>query len=611
MTPVFHGVEGATLPFGKVRMMRLSGSYMHFRCSFTTKVKRDNDTFTQGIQGLRPAACRILRRMTRLRAWTGRHGLTALFGVTAFAYCLNAFRESDAFYHLAAGRLIWQTRAIPHADPFSYLAEGATWIPHEWLAELLAYGTFNLVDYWGIMLAVALLGLASFGIAAHLARCKGAPLPVALAGTLVLGIPGFPAWIARPQVLAVFLAALLLLILEVYRRRPRGWHLIAVPALLLVWANLHGSFPLGILMAGWYAAAALLARRFAFGAETLPYRDAWRLLAAALAGALACLINPVGYHAFLYLWYVRPAAEAFNITEWKSILAFSGMDERAGALLIALAGLCSAWWYGLRRESRDLVALGMGAGLATMPFISIRHASFFAVIGAPFAVAAAGSWLAPHVARIGRRQQAWIVLAVCAMLLLGRVPEIPTSYYQRYRVPVSAADFAERAGVGRMFNLYNEGGYLIWRRYPGQQVSMDGRNEVYSGAPMYEFMRIVSDAPDWHALVRKHRIEAFFLAYNPPQLHRTISPLLARLKAEGWVPVYWDDLVVIYVPDDAAHADLVARYGMRHVDPFGDPAAIPREHAQAAAAELQRAVEQSRYHDIPLEYARRFLLSRP
>lgn len=548
--------------------------------------------------------------MPRFRAFAHRHGLTALFGVTAFAYCLNAFRESDAFYHLAAGRLIWETRAIPHSDPFSYIAQGAAWIPHEWLSELLAYGTYSLGGYWGVMLGVAALGLASFGLAAYLARRNGAPLSLALAGTLVLGILGFPSWIARPQVLASFLCVLLVFLLESYRRAPRRWHLAAVPLILLVWANLHASFPLGILIACWYATAALIARRFpAYGTERLASRDAAYLLLASMAGAAACLLNPSGYHAFLYLWYVRPAAEVFHIVEWKSILAFSGLEDRGGALLIALAGLCAAWWYGLRRGSRDLVHLGMGVGLALMPFISIRHAAFFAVAGAPFAIAAAGRAAAPWMARIGARQQAWMVAAVCGVLLLARVPDLPTSYYYRYRIPVAATDFAQEVGIGRTFNLYNEGGYLIWRRYPGQQVSMDGRNEVYVGEPMLDFMRIVKAAPSWDTLVRAYGIDAFFLAYNPPQLRETIQPLLTKLKEEGWVPVFWDDLVVIYVPDDAAHADLIARYGMRHVDPFGDPEAIPPEDVPEARTELQRAIEQAPYVSIPLEYARRFLLS--
>ena len=47
---------------------------------------------------------------------------------------------------------------------------------------------------------------------------------------------------------------------------------------------------------------------------------------------------------------------------------------------------------------------------------------------------------------------------------------------------------------------------------------------------------------------------------------------------------------------------------MRHVDPFGDPTAVPAEHAQEVADELRRVVEGSPLNAQPLEWARRFLL---
>ncbi len=65
-----------------------------------------------------------------------------LFFVVIFLYALNPFKESDSFYHLKTGELIWQTKQIPHSDVFSLTAEGAPWVAHEWLAEPLFFGFF-------------------------------------------------------------------------------------------------------------------------------------------------------------------------------------------------------------------------------------------------------------------------------------------------------------------------------------------------------------------------------------------------------------------------------------------------------------------------------------
>lgn len=522
-----------------------------------------------------------------------------LFAVTAFAYCFNALKESDVFYHLAAGRLIWETRSLPHADPFSYLAAGAPWVVHEWLAQLLSYATYVLAGYWGLILGVALLGMATMLIAAWRGHRPGNSVPFTLLLTLMLGSVAYATWIARPQVIALLLCSVLLLMLDRYRQAPRAWLLAAIPALMLLWANLHASFVLGLLLVFGYAGAALIRGE----------RDPGiRLLVSGAAATFVSLLNPTGYHAFLYGIYVRPAAGALNILEWKSLLEFPGFSERLSAVAIAVTAAFSAWWYGVRRESRDLASLGMSLAFSILPFIAIRHLAFWVIGGAPLFVAAAGTFVRPYLAQVRPRMIAGAFLAFAALMLLGRLPDLPRQYFNPYRIPVHAADFLEREGIGRTYNLYNEGGYLIWRRYPAQQVSMDGRNETYAGVPLQKFLRILAMTPDWQQLVDGNRIEGFFLAYNPASLRASVEPLAKRLRSEGWVPVYWDDLIVIYLRDSEANRAVIERHGLRLVDPFTDPATIPPARAQEAADELRRVVASSPLNEIPLEYARRFLL---
>lgn len=532
-----------------------------------------------------------------------------LFVLTVFTYCFNALKESDVFYHLAAGKLIWEAGAIPYVDQFSYLAEGAPWVAHEWLSQLLAYGVYVLGGYWGLMAAVALLGVATFVLVTRIADRVGTPRAFTMLAALLLGSVAFSPWIARPQVIAYLFCALLVFLLERYRRDGARWILAACVGVLWLWANMHAGFILGIVIMGWYAVSLLIAQRFRIGDAQVSARTAWLLVAATGAAILLCLVNPTGYHAFFYAWYIRPAADALNIIEWKSILAFSGFAERASVALITASALFAAYWYGYRRESRQLTYLGMVLGISILPFISVRHQSFWVVAALPFVIAGLGVWLQPRFTRENVRLVTGLLIGLCALLLLGRLATFPREYFYAYRIPVHAADFAERVGIGRMFNLYNEGGYLIWRRWPGQQVSIDGRSEVYAGRPLNEFLRIVSVTPTWNELVdEKYQIDAFFLAYNPPQLHDTIRPLLAKLKADGWVPVYWDDLIVMYVRNDAKHQALIAQYGLQYADPFGDPEQVPVEDAKKVAAEVQRLVELSSMNSIPLEYARRVLV---
>lgn len=551
--------------------------------------------------------------MQRVRAFLASSSAPVLlFAVTVFAYCFNRLKESDAFYHLKTGQLIWQTHAIPHADVFSYIAAGAPWVAHEWLAQLLFYGTYLLGGYWFLMAAVAVLGTATLLISLAVARGRGTPLVPTLLLTLLFTYLELELWIPRPQVFAFLLCAFLIWLLERYRTTERPLFLCLIAGTMLLWANVHASFVLGLVIILWQLAAEVLASSVRwFGPAKLSRAAIVRLSVAAGAAVLLCLLNPTGYHAFVYWHSVQPTADAFNVLEWKSILVFLGLLQAKVSIALCVIGVAAAgYWYGFRRASRDLAALGTVAGITILPFISIRHIGFWAVAAVPLAVPAVWGIMRPYLART-ERLLAYVFVALAAILLLGRLTTFPRQYFLPTRIPVYAADFVVQEHIaGQPFNLYNEGGYLIWRLWPDAKVAIDGRSEVYGRPALDEFFGILRGGKLWKPLVEKHGIGYFFLAYNDPKLVQAIGPLVIRLKQEGWVPVYWDDYIVIYVPDDEAHRDVIARYGMRYVDPFADPTSIPASRTQDAAAELKRASAQSPLNASVLEYARRFLLSR-
>src|SRR6267378_1962694 len=71
--------------------------------------------------------------------------------------------DGDLYWHIVAGRWMFQHLAIPTADPFSYTMPGAPWIAHEWLAEILYAAAYALAG-WS-----AVVGLAAAAFAAALA----------------------------------------------------------------------------------------------------------------------------------------------------------------------------------------------------------------------------------------------------------------------------------------------------------------------------------------------------------------------------------------------------------------------------------------------------------
>src|SRR5579859_6119687 len=64
--------------------------------------------------------------------------------------------DPDTYWHIAAGRWIWEHAAVPTTDPFSHTLPGAPWLAHEWLAELILAGAYAALGWAGVVALTAL-----------------------------------------------------------------------------------------------------------------------------------------------------------------------------------------------------------------------------------------------------------------------------------------------------------------------------------------------------------------------------------------------------------------------------------------------------------------------
>ena len=70
--------------------------------------------------------------------------LVVVVGIFLYAFPIN---DSDFFWHLEAGKVIADTRSIPHQDTFSFTSPGVKWVTHEWLFELVTWLVFAAGSY--------------------------------------------------------------------------------------------------------------------------------------------------------------------------------------------------------------------------------------------------------------------------------------------------------------------------------------------------------------------------------------------------------------------------------------------------------------------------------
>jgi hypothetical protein len=558
--------------------------------------------------------------------------LLFLFFALIFVYCANQIRDPDSFYHLKVGQIIWETKQVPHADVFSYTAPGAPWITHEWLAEIIFYAVQRLTGFWGLIFFVALVGLLTYFVVYKLVIARGTKNYVAAAFLFFAGYFTFGFWIPRPQIFSYLAFALLIYCLENYRREPKPKYLYFSAVILWFWASVNASFILGLAVLGFYALAetAKYFRPRYFGRTRLTKKDIWRIGIAFFVSLGISFINPNTYKIFLYSFEIRGVTQYLGVLEWRSVLVLlGGAKVMIFFCLFMLADAFLVWYLGFRKASpvvrdtlyygagRDITLLGIVLGVSLLPFLSVRHFAYWPIAAASPLICglsdAFGKFLKDGAIRIIS-----VLLIVTGILLFAARIMVWTSPFfggavSSITLPVSAADFIEANGIkGPLFNLYNEGGYLIWRFWPKEKVAIDGRSEIYGKKALEEHDLIASAGDGWEKPVNdEYKINYFILPYWSEGLITNSSALARGLLSDNFRIVYWDDSAAVFLKNSAQNKEIINKYGIAFVNPFEGPVSVPKESVNQVREEL--SVLAARFPDSVSvrDYADRFSAAHP
>ncbi len=399
--------------------------------------------------------------------------------------------SGDVYWQLAAGKWMLAHHAIVRHDVFSYTVRGRPWLDEEWGFQVLlalCVKTIGPTAFWilpaGASIAALLVSVARW-------RVSGAgwswiaTLAVVAGGCLALGD------VARPQVASYLLFACELLVLRL-ARRAAAW-LVALPPLLGIWANLHGSFLAGLAVLG---VELLLARFTSRGARVrtsapLPLRSAALAFGASLAATLA---NPHGPALLAYAFRVStsPALGAL-VEEWQSpnfhSLLLVALVLAPAAVVVAQLALGSRSF-----EAFDLIVWGamLVASLHAqrfIPYLGIAWGGLEARLGPQRLAGARPSLLTGPLAAV-----------VAGASLLG--PVVPAGAGASGMPVAAVAWLAPRSG--RVLSTYLWSDYLI---YAGRPVFVDGRTDLYFGTPILgDWVRIAALRVDPDPILSQFRI---------------------------------------------------------------------------------------------------------
>ncbi len=390
--------------------------------------------------------------------------LSALFLIGLFS---TEIADYDTWWHLKTGDYIVHYRALPVPDPFSYTSNlGKPAYPgeeqvrhfnltHEWLAQALLYEIYALVGAPGLVLFKALLLTTLCGIAGLIAARRSGSFYAGLAAALAVAPVAVEFASDRPALITFLLVAVFVAIFEF--RRP----LWLLAPLALVWANCHGGFFLGWIVALAYSAEAAVLQFLKRPAE-----DATRIWKASAVAIAITFLNPNGFHILSTLFGYRKSFLTSTLIEWRPPYLW-GPPYSFDILLYAAAAVLLVSWRRVRVADWLLFAAFAAASLTA--YRNILLIGFLA----PILIVA---WF-PRPFRAPR----FIGLATLVLLMAALTAEVMRGSFFQLRAalweyPSGAADFLRFHAISSpMFNTYEYGGYLMWRLWPEQRVFIDGR----------------------------------------------------------------------------------------------------------------------------------------
>ncbi|MGC2111407.1 MAG: hypothetical protein WA655_17970, partial [Candidatus Korobacteraceae bacterium] len=268
--------------------------------------------------------------------------MALVLAASIFVFDSGSIADPDIWWHLRNAEVFVKTHSVVHQDFYSFTASGSRWINEAWLSELPYYFGWQWLGIRGVYLVmlaeVEIILLGVFALAYFTCRNVKAAF--------------FASWLAvwlatvsfGPRTLLAGWTCLVaeLIILNQFKQ-DKDWTWL-LPPLFALWANLHGSWLIGIVLFGIFVAAGLVegvwgrieARRWTPG-------QLRKLITVAGFSVAGLFLNPYTYHLVFYPFNFafHQRLNVNHVDEWMS-LDFHGVRGKilfgmlAATLILAL-----------------------------------------------------------------------------------------------------------------------------------------------------------------------------------------------------------------------------------------------------------------------------------
>ncbi|MBI1346600.1 hypothetical protein GC163_09960 [bacterium] len=509
----------------------------------------------------------------RMTGWVTPLQLVAVVGFALLFLYHNYLPlfHSDLWGHVAYGDWILSHRQLPTTDPFAELATGVPVLATAWLGQVVfalvdrAWPVEGLADLFAVVVLLTSLLLVA---AAH--QRSGSGVIAMVCALLAFGVAWSRHAVQRPEIFGQLGCATLLLILArqnwldaggslFLRVKSRNRWLLpcGLCCLFALWANLHGSFIVGVGVLGIAVVGRLWDRwclsrdwRAAF-CSPQAHRE-WLALEFAIAG---CCVNPYGIDLIVQTIAFPTHPNLKSVLEWYPLemLSLEGLPMAASWVLTAVV---------LRKSRRSfssaevLLLLALNAAVCLRVRMIAWYAPVWAIVLAPHLAdvcqqftsqlsGSAGWWRQKSLASTAMTVlTVWLTfcLSPISRPILGGKPR-PLTQQLSHQTPLGVTNWLQQtAPQGLIYAPQWWGDWLAWRGPTNVRVMATTNSIHLLPAQCWQDYLCISAADvGWTDRLDRYRI-------NTVVVCRELQPdLSAALAAHSeWKRVFQDSLSQVY-----------------------------------------------------------------
>jgi len=502
--------------------------------------------------------------------------LTLLLIGCVFLLAITKIEDTDSFTHLSFGKWIWEHKAIPTEDPF--ISTSKPFPYNNWLFGFVYYLAYHFFNVYGVILLKACTVSLAFFVLLRDAVRPYRNYAVAVIVLAVVVILVRHRFVERPDTfLMVFLPfSVFSLNAYVYDNKK---YLYALPVVHMIWANSHTSLPLMVVpfiafLAGGSIQHLLGKKGIAF--EKSPSLSQMKMITVIFGLSFVCsLISPY------FIGQYTHSAQALASEWWKqeiNELKTPTWETNKWPHFMA-ASLLISFLLNIRRCS--ISHLFLSIPFTVLSFTAVRFISLAAVMTAPVfirnisSIIEARDWQRFTRGRVAAGVAACMIILCTALIMtrsinpLGERGKTFGFGFEHLHVPEGALQYMDRWGIeGKVFNLFQWGGYITWRDFPKRVPFIDGRGFLDSEL-LERSQRARGAEQIMDELQATYGFDAVLAGYEV--IHESQADVYGDMdsafNSQKWALVYWDDSSLLYLKRDGKYDAVIKEDEYRFIRP--------------------------------------------